>query len=271
MVDKKHILQFQEKIFAWYQKNQRELPWRKTRDPYSILVSEVMSQQTQIGRVIPKYEAFLKAFPTVEALSQVSTGEVLRMWSGLGYNRRALNLQKAAKVIVEEYKGVFPQSLKEIEKLPGIGRYTARALACFAFDQQVAVVDTNIRKVIAVEFFNGQLPDEKIIEEVAQGILPQEKAYEWNQALMDYAGAVLKENKIPIPKQSHFFTSNRYLRGQIIKQLLLCHSCSLGELESYFEERGRKVTKNELIFIIDTLQKEGFLKRQGEIVRLSEV
>ena len=271
MTDKKQILQFQEKILAWYQTHQRDLPWRKTRNPYHILVSEVMSQQTQVGRVIPKYEAFLKVFPTVEALSRGSTGEVLRIWSGLGYNRRALNLQKTAKVITREYKGVFPQNIKELEKLPGIGKYTASAVACFAFDQQVAVIDTNIRKVIAVEFFNGTLPHEKVLEEIAQRILPRGRAYEWNQALMDYAGMVLKEHKIPVPQQSHFFTSNRYVRGQIIKQLLSCHSCTLGELASYFEERGRKVTKKELVLIVDALQKEGFLKRQKETISLSEV
>jgi len=115
----------------------------------------------------------------------------------------AVNLQKAAQAVVKEYKGEFPRQVDELKRLPGLGIYTASAVACFAFDLQIPVVDTNIRKVIAHEFFEGILPDEKIIEQVALQILPKGKAYEWNQALMDYSALVLKEKKIPVPKQSH--------------------------------------------------------------------
>jgi A/G-specific adenine glycosylase len=228
-----------------------------------------MLQQTQVSRVIPKYERWLKEFPTVQALAEARTSEVLRYWSGLGYNRRALNLHKAARLIVAEYRDTFPQEPGELEKLPGIGKYTSHAIACFAFDRQVSVIDTNIRKVIAVMFFHGELPSENIMEEVAQQLLPKEQAYEWNQALMDYAGAMLKEHKIPIPKQSHFFTSNRYYRGQTIKQLLDRHMIELDVLLAFFAKQGRAIEKTRLEKIVFSLQKEGFLQYEGDTLRLN--
>lgn len=265
------IKQFQKKILNWYDTYQRELPWRKTRNPYNILVSEVMSQQTQIGRVIPKYEAWLNVFPTVEDLAKAKVSDVLSQWSGLGYNRRALNLQKAAQVIIKEYAGQFPRTPEELEKLPGIGKYTSRAIACFAFNQQIAVVDTNIRKVIAVEFNKGILPGEKEIEETAQKILPKGKAYLWNQALMDYAAQVLREHKIPIPKQSHFFTSNRYYRGQTMKQLLQKHNMTIDDLSCFFRKEGRGIEKEKLEEIVRDLEKEGFLQQKKGRLMISDL
>lgn len=260
-----HIIVFQEKILTWYKVNQRELPWRRTRDPYSILVSEVMSQQTQLGRVIPKYEAWLKRFPTVVQLANAATSEVLRFWSGLGYNSRALNLQKTARIIVEEYQGKFPDKLEELLELPGIGKYTASAIACFAFDAQIPVIDTNIRKVIAHEFFEGELPDESVIGEIAKQILPQGKAYIWNQALMDYSSLVLKDKKIPVPKQSHFLTSDRYFRGQIIKLLLEIKNISFSGLVDYFADRN-PIEQERLRDIVESMAKDGLVVYRNEKV-----
>jgi A/G-specific adenine glycosylase len=152
VLSKENILAFQNEILSWYEQNRRDLPWRQTRDPYKILVSEVMLQQTQVNRVIPKFEAWLKAFPAVTDLAKAPTTEVLRLWSGLGYNRRALNLKTTAVVVSETYNGKFPKTEKELLALPGIGIYTARAILCFAFNQQVAVVDTNVKKVILTKF-----------------------------------------------------------------------------------------------------------------------
>src|SRR6266702_3590233 len=152
MITDAKIAAFQTYILNWYHENQRDLPWRKTRDPYAILISEVMSQQTQLSRVVPKYEAWMKKFPTVQDLAQSSVAEVLEYWSGLGYNRRALNLKKAAEKNIHKFSGIFQQNEKDLISLPGIGTYTARAVLCFAFDQQVAVVDTNVRKVILTKF-----------------------------------------------------------------------------------------------------------------------
>ena len=256
VLSQKHVHEFQQKILLWYETHKRPLPWRETHDPYKILVSEIMSQQTQISRVVPKYEAWIDALPTVEALAQAPVSTVLALWSGLGYNRRALFLQKAAQVIVQTYGGTFPETVDQLEKLPGIGTYTASAVACFAFNAQIPVIDTNIRKVILVHFgaisnnsHSGKRvkrahpesfvsvgdksdpglrqDDEKTytmtdkeIEETAWILLPAGKAYVWNQALMDYSGAELKAHKIPIPKQSKLLGSDRYYRGQTLKLLI---------------------------------------------------
>ncbi|MDP3941464.1 MAG: hypothetical protein Q8Q49_04115, partial [bacterium] len=215
-LDRKTTLVFQKKILSWYATNRRDLPWRRTRDPYKILVSEVMLQQTQVSRVIPKYEAWLEAFPTLETLAGASRRDILAMWSGLGYNRRALNLQKAAETInelriknnelrkKEDKFSYWPKTVEELKKLPGVGAYTARAVACFAFDQQIAVVDTNVRKVILLEVAKGteEPKGTKEVQKMADELLPKGKASDWNQALMDYAALVLKDKKVPLKKQS---------------------------------------------------------------------
>ncbi|MGH7245331.1 MAG: A/G-specific adenine glycosylase, partial [Candidatus Levyibacteriota bacterium] len=220
MISPKEVRDFQKKILSWFAKNKRDLPWRKSRDPYNILISEVMLQQTQVPRVIPKYNEWIKKFPTIQSLAKATTRDVLSLWSGLGYNRRALYLQKTAQEIVEKYHGKFPEDEKQLQSLPGIGEYTARAVLCFAFDKQIAVIDTNIKKVIAIHFCKGKVPQKKKLQEIADKILPQGKAYTWNQALMDYASAELKKEKIAIPKQSKFKDSDRYYRGQMLKLLL---------------------------------------------------
>lgn len=264
------IKAFQDKILAWYDVNMRNLPWRQTRNPYKILVSEVMSQQTQLSRVIPKYEAWLTRFPTVQDLAQSPISEVLRYWSGLGYNRRALNLQKAVQVVTKDYQGKFPKTIEELKKLPGLGKYTASAVACFAFNEQLPIIDTNIRKVIAHEFFDGELPNEKTIENVAIQILPKGKAYEWNQALMDYSALVLKEKKIPVPKQSHFLSSNRYYRGQTIKLLLGIEQISFTGLWDFFQEKN-PIESSRLEKILRSMAKDGLIVYQDDRINLPDV
>jgi A/G-specific adenine glycosylase len=131
----------QQQLSAWYERNRRDLPWRRTRDPYAILVSEVMSQQTQVERVVPRWQRWLERWPTVEALAAASPADVIREWQGLGYNRRALSLHRAACVVAEHG---WPDDLTE---LPGVGRYTADAVACFAFGRDVLPVDVNVRRI----------------------------------------------------------------------------------------------------------------------------
>ncbi len=147
------IPKFQKAILRWYKMNRRDMPWRETKNPYKILVSEIMLQQTQVSRVLQKYQEFLSAFPTITALARAKKPEVLRVWSGLGYWRRALCLQENAKKILREHKGIFPKDPEALDALPGIGHYTARALACFAFNNDDAFLDTNIRKVFLHFFF----------------------------------------------------------------------------------------------------------------------
>jgi A/G-specific adenine glycosylase len=179
-------------------------------------------------------------------------------WSGLGYNRRALNLQKAAQVIVQDGRDEFPTSVAELMKLPGVGEYTASAVACFAHGAQIPVIDTNIRKVITSEFFNGVMPDEKIIGSTAQEILPKGKAKDWNQALMDYSSLVLKSVKIPIAKQSHFRSSDRWYRGQIIMLLLDVKVISLSGLLDYFSNKN-PIDQERLEAILLKLSKDDLI------------
>jgi A/G-specific adenine glycosylase len=184
----------QDALLDWYAAGHRELPWRHTRDPYRILLSEIMLQQTQAERVVPKYQAFLERFPTLQALADAPSSEVIRAWSGLGYNRRALNLQRACRAVVEEHGGVMPRTVEELARLPGVGPYTAGAVACFAFDADVGFVDTNIRRVLQRVVAGPDVPQPPLSEretrELAQRSVPPGRGHAWNQALMEL-GATL--------------------------------------------------------------------------------
>ena len=175
-------------VLAWGVPRMRDLPWRRERDPWRILVAEVMLQQTQVARVIPKWEAFLDSFPTPAACADASLGDVLRLWQGLGYPRRARNLQAAAVVVVERHRGQLPDDLDELLALPGIGPYTARAVLAFAFEQDVAVVDTNIARVLARGAGEKLTPARA--QRTADALVPRDHGWAWNQVLMDL-GATL--------------------------------------------------------------------------------
>src|SRR5213080_4952358 len=149
-------------LLRWYSNEQRDLPWRATNDPYAILVSEIMLQQTQVDRVLPKYQQFLAAFPTLLDLASASTAEVIAVWVPLGYNRRAVSLQSIARQVMAEYNGRIPDTIDELLKLKGIGRYTAGAIACFAYHKQVVTVDTNIRRVLHRIFLGLEHPEPKL-------------------------------------------------------------------------------------------------------------
>ena len=160
------IADFQRLILEWGRNNRRDMPWRNTRNPYKILVSEVMLQQTQVSRVLLKYETFLREFPTAEVLADSSQATLLRVWQGLGYWNRALRLHDAARMIVNEFAGNFPRDPATLMTLPGIGPYTAGAVACFAFGSAEPFLDTNIRRVYLFFFFPGEddVPDSRIME-----------------------------------------------------------------------------------------------------------
>ena len=181
-------------LLQWYSTHARDLPWRRTRNPYHILVSEIMLQQTQVDRVVPKYHAFLEQFPTLEALASASPGDVIRAWAGLGYNRRALNLQRAAQVVLAEHEGAFPRDPEELQKLPGLGPYTSGAVACFAFEQDVAFMDTNIRRVVRRVFVGPETvepqPTERTLLEIAREAVPPTNGYTWNQAIMELGALI---------------------------------------------------------------------------------
>jgi A/G-specific adenine glycosylase len=166
----------------------RPLPWRGQRDPYRLLVSEVMLQQTQALRVVPHYERFLVRFPTVESLGEAEAADVLRAWDNLGYNRRALNLWRAARAVTE--LGAFPRTVEELQALPGIGPYTARAVASFAFDVDVAAADVNVRRVVAR--LHGLPASARKVQALADGLVPRGKAAVWNQAMIDLGAEVCR-------------------------------------------------------------------------------
>lgn len=275
------IKEFQDMILTWYEENKRSLPWREVpvgtsfqQRAYLVFISEVMSQQTQINRVVTKFALWMQKFPSIESLALAKVSEVLKYWSGLGYNRRALNLKKTAEIIVKNFDGKFPLTEKELLQLPGIGKYTARAILCFAFGEQVAVVDTNVRRVILTQFqisnVKSQNLKEKDFYEIAEQLLPKNKAYDWNQALMDYAAAVLKKEKIVIPRQSKFFGSHRYYRGQILKYLLKNKKVLIDSLGVAIKKDYTVTDKVWLQKLIQELIDEGFImKKQGVIVLAS--
>jgi A/G-specific adenine glycosylase len=180
---------FRRALLGWWDANARDLPWRHTRDPYPILVSEVMLQQTQVDRVIPYYHRWLEAFPDVHALAAAPTAEVIRLWKGLGYNRRAVNLQRAAQAVVER-GGTFPDTVEELLSLPGIGPYTAGAIACFAYEHDVPFIDTNMRRVLHRVFVGSDVPErtasDREIVEIAAAALPPGDGWRWNQALIEF-------------------------------------------------------------------------------------
>lgn len=186
--------QMQHELLTWFQNTARDLPWRWTRDPYHILVSEIMLQQTQVDRVLPHYVAFIQAFPTLHALANASPAEVIQQWAGLGYNRRAINVQRTARLVLSEHRGVFPNDVATLKKLPGIGDYTAGAIACFAFGQDVAFLDTNMRRVIYRSLVGaeqqGQEKSERTLLEMAREMIPPGQGWQWNQAIMELGALI---------------------------------------------------------------------------------
>jgi len=181
---------FRRRLLAWYRRHRRDLPWRRTGDPYHILVSEIMLQQTQVERVIPKYQEFLGRYPTLEALAGSTREELARLWYPLGYNVRPLNLRGIAREAVATYGGRLPDDDTALRGMRGIGRYTAGAVRCFAYGRAVPIVDTNVRRVLGRVFLGPRrlerLRGQKAIWDLAGALVPPRRAYDYNQALMDF-------------------------------------------------------------------------------------
>ena len=175
-------------VLAWGEGHLRDLPWRRTRDPWAVLVSEVMAQQTGVDRVVPYYERFVARFPAPPACAAAPLREVLRLWTGLGYNRRAVNLHRCARAVVDRHGGVLPADLAALRALPGVGPYTARAVLAFAFEHDVGVVDTNVGRVLAR--WEGRSLRASEAQAQADGLVPAGRAWAWNQAVMELGGTV---------------------------------------------------------------------------------
>ena len=259
-IDTSKIQNFHKKLFSWFYINKKDYPWRNTTDPYCIMVSEFMLQQTQTSRVVPKYEAFIQRFPTLESLVNSENVDVLQLWSGLGYNRRALWLKGAAEQI--HLLGSFPRNSKELKKIKGIGDYTSRAILIFAFNDDLATVDTNIRRIFIYEGFAKEETKEKELFEIAEQLLPENRSREYHSALMDYGNEVLTSAKTKIkPKtiQSKFKGSTRQHRGNIVKYLTENGSASKNQLVT-----NCNVPDGEIDRILLKLIKDGLIIKEEE-------
>ncbi|HIJ81705.1 MAG TPA: A/G-specific adenine glycosylase [Desulfuromonadales bacterium] len=256
---------FRRTILDRYRAHPRPMPWRETGDPYHILVSEAMLQQTQVERVWSKYEEFLTAFPTVEQLAAAPLAEVLRVWQGLGYNRRAVALQRCAVEVVGRFGGKLPLSVADLQSLPGIGPYTARAVAAFAYGVAEALIETNIRTVFIHCFFHGH-------DSVSDGeILPlveltrdRKNPRDWYYALMDYGVHLKKTHPNPGRRSRHhtrqtaFEGSNRQLRSRLLRAVLQQPGVSIAELAEIVQKERKDVVEN-----LDSMEREGFLEKRG--------
>ena len=264
------IKSFQDEVWGYYKTHKRSLIWRNTKNPYRILVSEVMLQQTQVERVKRFYTAFLAEFPTIESLAEAPLSKVLVLWKGLGYNRRAVNLQKTAKEIVERYEGEFPKDYTSLLSLPGVGPSTAGALMNFSYNIPTAFIETNIRSVYLHFFFKNkkEVSDKEIMNFIEKS-QDTENPREWYYALYDY-GTMLKATignqntrSKHYKKQSTFKGSNRELRAGMLFYILSKKKVNLNELVRHF-----KKDKSALILNLGAFEKEGVLKKSGSFWKI---
>ncbi|OGZ45864.1 MAG: hypothetical protein A3C84_03700 [Candidatus Ryanbacteria bacterium RIFCSPHIGHO2_02_FULL_48_12] len=270
-MNREKIKVFQKSIRTWYRHHAPNLPWRTTKNPWHVLVSEVMLQQTQIPRVLKKYPEFLRRFPTPQALAKAPWGTVLNSWQGMGYNRRAKYLQNAAHIISTEHHGIVPQGTETLDALPGIGPYSARAIACFAYNRCEPFIETNIRRTVIHTFFSHKknIPDVAILL-VLKKIEPRTKNREWYLALMDYGRDAIKN--VPNPnrkskhytRQSRFAGSDRYIRGKIIQLLIANGNLPLKRVHQELHEDPHlsKLTAPKTKNILASLLKENIIRQE---------
>lgn len=267
--DKESIELFSDLILSYYLQYGRDLPWRKTADPYSILVSEIMLQQTQVERVAPKYTLFIDQFKTIDCLASAPLTAILSAWSGLGYNRRAVNLQKTAIILRDDYNSLVPEDPAILERLPGIGKATASAICAYAFNMPVVYIETNIRRIFIHYFFQDRdnIHDAEILP-IIRDSLCRDNPREWYSALMDY-GTYLKKRLTNPNKRSRHYTrqapfagSDREMRGCALRLLLerkeIQKSALISELTGT-KNRG----KGRIERVLKDLKEEGFVKEAG--------
>lgn len=262
LVSPDQIRQFREDIYRFYRDNQRDLPYRNTLDPYRVLVSEIMLQQTQVERVNKKYQQFIALFPDFSSLANAPLSDILRVWQGMGYNRRAKYLKNIAEKVIVDYSGTLPQDPAILETFTGIGTATARSICAFAFNLPVAFIETNIRRVFIHCFFRERehVPDREILP-LVEMTLDQANPREWYYALMDY-GTYLKSS-VPNPnRRSHHYTrqstfegSDRQIRGMILRIVLDEPGITLVDVK-----RKTRCDEERLDRIIGDLEKEQFIR-----------
>lgn len=252
---------FKRTVMAhWRRQGRHDLPWRKTRNPYAILVSELMLQQTQVDRVVPFYRAFLARFPSFEVLARARGASVLKVWQGLGYNRRALMLRRCAKKVVSSHGGELPDSFDELVELPGLGAYTAGAVLAFAFNKPHPMIETNIRRVYIHHFFPRakEVSDDRIVP-LVERTMNRRNPGEWFGALMDYGSWLAK--RVPNPnkksrhytRQSSFEGSSRQVRGRILRELLNAGSLSMFALK-------QRISDARCAEIVSGMERDGLVR-----------
>jgi A/G-specific adenine glycosylase len=262
----REIRRFQKLVYDHYQRNGRALPWRKTRDPYKILLSELMLQQTQVARVIEKYKQFLRQFPAIEAVARAPLRAILETWQGLGCNRRAVALKRLADIIVDDYGGSIPPDIEALKALPGVGAATAGAVCAFAFNKPAVFVETNIRSVFIHHFFHDRdgVKDSEILPLVSQ-TLDAKRPRQWYYALMDYGVALKEQHPNPsrrsahYTKQSPFEGSLRQVRGMILRALVKDPGITEAALVKEINRDVDRVGK-----CLQQLCKEGFILKKGK-------
>ncbi len=270
--DSSDISAFQRMVLLHYERQGRDMPWRNTTDPYQILVSEIMLQQTQVERVTKKFLEFIRAFPDFSALAHAPLAEILAVWQGMGYNRRAISLQKCAIRVVDEYHGILPSDVEILSTFPGIGRATASSIAAFAFNLPVVFIETNIRRVFIHFFFPAmnEVHDEDILPLVKKTLYRKNPRI-WYWALMDLGTDLKKKvtnpnrRSVHYTKQTPYEGSDRKIRGELLQLFLKQQLTGEDEIFGCVTEDTGRVKK-----ILDDLEKEGFIKRRNNCYLLSD-
>jgi len=274
MQKKKEITKkgFHKIIWSYYhQYGRHDLPWRKMHDPYKILVSEIMLQQTQVDRVIPKYKKFIQTFPSFVSLAYAKKRDVLLLWQGLGYNNRAIRLQQIAEKIVNVFHGKLQNDQDFLESLPGVGPYTASAVRCFSWNESVVCIETNIRRVFLHYFFSDQksVSDKEILP-VIEKMVDTDNPREWYFALMDYGSFLKTQIENPNKKSNHytkqtkFKDSDRQFRGKVLKLLL---EKKRGIKKPYLESL-LQIDSDRLEKVLQTMMKDDLIFIKNNIISL---
>ncbi|HIJ06036.1 A/G-specific adenine glycosylase [Methanocalculus sp.] len=274
--DKESIELFSDLILSYYRQYGRDLPWRRTADPYSILVSEIMLQQTQVERVAPKYTLFIDQFKTIDCLASAPLSSVLSAWSGLGYNRRAVNLQKTAIILRDEYNSLVPEDPAILERLPGIGKATASAICAYAFNMPVVYIETNIRRICIHYFFQDRdnIHDAELLP-IIRDTLYHDNPREWYSALMDYGTHLKKRNDNPNKRSRHytrqapFAGSDREIRGSALRLLLEREEINKSALIGALAGTGNR-ERGRIERVLADLEKEGFVREDAGLYSIKE-
>ena len=264
------IRRFKTIIWNYYKSHGRGFAWRSDIHPYSILVSEIMLQQTQTTHVVQKYAEWMKAFPNFETLAKAPMKKILEVWQGMGYNRRAIALKKCAELVLLNYKGKLPKTTDELIKLPHVGPNTAASIAAFAFNKPAVFIETNIRSVFITFFFpNKTNVHDNDIRELVEKTLDKKNPREWYYALMDY-GVLLKatfgnpnKKSRHYTKQSKFAGSNRELRGTILRELNMSRGLTIEQLQDKLKKQNIPTTILKLRTTLKSLADEGFVKEKN--------